>query len=156
MVNDVKSWVLSYLTALGTDYVLGERTVWTSNCVCYCFGVHANRIWPRKEKRTRFNPWWSRRYHSLFHKAHQMFIARLKEKYRQAKSEESKMGTCFHCEERKERKDLKVCGICKWGQYCSQACQKAAWPEHKNDALSVKSWRADCLGFYATNKLGYY
>ena len=124
MVNDDKSWVLSYLTALGTDYVLGDGKRFVGGGERY--GLQIACAIALKCMRIESG-----------HEIIRFFTKRikcscLKEKYRQAKSEESKMGTCFHCQERKERKDLKVCGTCKLGQYCSKACQKAAWSEHKN------------------------
>ena len=41
------------------------------------------------------------------------------------------MSRCHHCHIQKERSSLLLCGSCKVDQYCSPACQKAAWPAHK-------------------------
>jgi len=54
----------------------------------------------------------------------------LKAMYRQIKSE-PKLGLCIHCEERKERRELMVCSLCRKPQYCSVKCQHEHWPKHK-------------------------
>ena len=54
----------------------------------------------------------------------------LKSMYRQIKSE-PKLGLCIHCEERKERRALMVCSLCRKPQYCSVKCQHEHWPKHK-------------------------
>lgn len=38
---------------------------------------------------------------------------------------------CIHC--LKPFPKLKVCSKCKWAKYCSEGCQKAHWPDHKDD-----------------------
>lgn len=48
-----------------------------------------------------------------------------------------KTGTCDNCDMRKKRSDLMLCSSCKKQQYCSQDCQAAHWPLHKEDC---KSW----------------
>lgn len=54
----------------------------------------------------------------------------LKQKYSQAKKC-PKIGVCYHCKQKKERKYLMVCNGCNFAQYCSQECQVGDWPNHK-------------------------
>lgn len=62
----------------------------------------------------------------------------LKEQYSQLRKKPSS-GMCHHCEERKDRKDLKICTCCKIAQYCSKQCQAADWPKHRKNVLSTKA-----------------
>ena len=64
----------------------------------------------------------------------------LENKYAAAKSK-PKVGVCFHCKQRKERCKLMVCARCKSAQYCSQKCQAAAWPSHKDECKSLSAER---------------
>ena len=61
----------------------------------------------------------------------------LKEMWKMAKGE-PKMGCCYQCNERKERKDLMVCGACRIHQYCSKRCQREAWPRHQETCTGCK------------------
>jgi len=62
----------------------------------------------------------------------------LKAMYRQIKSE-PKLGLCIHCEERKERRELMVCSLCRKPQYCSVKCQHEHWPKHKVYCETLRS-----------------
>ena len=55
----------------------------------------------------------------------------LKDRYKEVKKQ-PKIGYCYHCQDQKERKDLKVCAGCRLSQYCSRSCQRCAWPTHKS------------------------
>ena len=55
----------------------------------------------------------------------------LKAKYNQVKSN-PKYGLCNHCTKEKERKDLLLCGRCKYSHYCGVDCQKADYSEHQH------------------------
>jgi len=50
---------------------------------------------------------------------------------------QSKTGLCKGCYERFDRRQLRVCSMCKTKQYCSLACQKKHWPEHKKTCRKV-------------------
>jgi len=65
----------------------------------------------------------------------------LKAMYRQIKSE-PKLGLCIHCEERKERRELMVCSLCRKPQYCSVKCQHEHWPKHKVYCETLRSSKA--------------
>jgi len=62
----------------------------------------------------------------------------LKAMYRQIKSD-PKLGLCIHCEERKERRELMVCSLCRKPQYCSVKCQHEHWPKHKVYCETLRS-----------------
>ena len=57
----------------------------------------------------------------------------LKVKYAQAKRLSQKVGVCNSCAKSFDLASLKVCGICRIGQYCSVECQSHAWKDHKNE-----------------------
>lgn len=42
-----------------------------------------------------------------------------------------KAGLCSHCRERVQRTKLWFCSRCQRQHYCSTACQRAHWPDHK-------------------------
>ena len=67
----------------------------------------------------------------FFHK--RIACSCLKERHSVARKTQPKLGTCFNCEEVKDRSTLMVCSRCKVDQYCSGECQVAAWPDHKSD-----------------------
>ena len=58
----------------------------------------------------------------------------LKDKWKLVKAK-PKLGWCYHCNERKERKDLMVCSACRIHQYCSKSCQREAWPRHQEKCI---------------------
>ena len=62
----------------------------------------------------------------------------LKAMYRQIKSE-PKLGLCIHCEERKERRELMVCSLCRKPPDCSVKCQHEHWPKHKVYCETLRS-----------------
>ena len=57
----------------------------------------------------------------------------LKKMHQEARKTMPKMGICFGCAEKKERRTLSVCSRCMIAQYCSRECQVANWPIHKKD-----------------------
>ena len=67
----------------------------------------------------------------------------LKEKKRLVKSL-PKTSICGLCMETKECKDLRRCGTCNVVQYCSESCQEADWPSHKEHCKSFWSSMKKC------------
>ena len=63
----------------------------------------------------------------------------LKEKYKEAKKSQPKVGRCAHCDQQRERSSLMLCGRCKLYQYCSRGCQAAAWEEHREECALYRS-----------------
>jgi len=57
----------------------------------------------------------------------------LKAKYAQSKRMEQKIGVCNTCRQTYLRMDLKICGVCRIGQYCSSECQSQAWKDHQDE-----------------------
>lgn len=55
----------------------------------------------------------------------------LKDKYDRVKSN-PKLGQCNYCYKEKERKDLLLCGRCKYHHYCGVECQKFDYSDHQN------------------------
>lgn len=43
---------------------------------------------------------------------------------------------CWICETNKPAIDFKRCGKCRDASYCSVACQRKAWPEHKKHCVT--------------------
>ena len=62
----------------------------------------------------------------------------LNDLYAKVKSKMPKMGKCPNCKQRKERSELFICTGCERVQYCSNVCQKAHIPEHKD---MCKGWQ---------------
>lgn len=52
-------------------------------------------------------------------------------------SQEGFQRRCDHCETHATK--TRKCGGCKLQTYCSEACQRAAWPTHKSHCLFFKS-----------------
>ena len=57
----------------------------------------------------------------------------LKVKYAQSKRLSQKVGVCNSCAKSFDLASLKVCGVCRIGQYCSIECQSRAWKDHKDE-----------------------
>ena len=57
----------------------------------------------------------------------------LKVKYAQSKRLSQKVGVCNSCAKSFDLESLKVCGVCRIGQYCCVECQSQAWKDHKNE-----------------------
>ena len=55
----------------------------------------------------------------------------MKEKKIEANKSMAKFAQCFCCEEEFSKKQMLRCKGCDLAQYCSKACQKKKWPEHK-------------------------
>ena len=49
-----------------------------------------------------------------------------------------KTAMCGNCRQRKERSALMMCSGCRKFQYCSQQCQAADWPRHKESCRSCR------------------
>lgn len=89
----------------------------------------------------------------------------LKQKCKDLKSQ-PKVGVCFCCKEKKERKQLLVCSSCRVRQYCSKGmpffctffwpvpslllsqssldCQRKDWPSHKASCVDMRSIMTLC------------
>ena len=55
----------------------------------------------------------------------------LKKMYSDARKTLPKQGSCYNCNEVKERTLLYVCSRCRINQYCSRECQVEHWPTHQ-------------------------
>mmetsp|Transcript_40051 Transcript_40051/g.96351 ORF Transcript_40051/g.96351 Transcript_40051/m.96351 type:complete len:287 (-) Transcript_40051:78-938(-) len=55
-----------------------------------------------------------------------------------------KTSICCVCNEKKNCKVLHRCGACKVVQYCSEECQKADWPVHKDHCKMFHSCMKKC------------
>ncbi|KAL1947352.1 hypothetical protein VTO73DRAFT_14313 [Trametes versicolor] len=66
---------------------------------------------------------------------------------------------CAHCNKRERQlpagAKLKRCKGCTGAMYCSRACQRAAWPRHRNSCGSVVSCYQDkgCAGYATSSAL---
>ena len=138
-----RKWILLHLASLGTDYLLKEQSRYTEMAATVAFvflSVEALKDEPVEHDvgvRTRdlvegemrdLAEGGDRDIVRFFSK--RITCSCLKEKYKQLKSE-PKLGSCTNCKQRKERRKLMVCALCRLPQYCSKACQEAHWPEHK-------------------------
>ena len=64
----------------------------------------------------------------------------LKKLHLEARKTMPKTGTCWYCNQEKERVLLDVCSRCMIYQYCSRECQVAHWSAHERDCyLHVKA-----------------
>jgi len=58
-----------------------------------------------------------------------------------------KVGMCYGCKKKKERKDLMICNSCRIAQYCCIDCQEQDWSKHKRmcrDALIFGRGKRQC------------
>ena len=62
----------------------------------------------------------------------------LDELYAQIKSTTPKMSHCYHCTNMKERSSIFICTGCERVMYCSELCQIANIPKHKQEC---KCWQ---------------
>lgn len=60
----------------------------------------------------------------------------LDEVYKEVKSI-TRTGVCFTCESVVERSKMSSCARCGNANYCSRVCQKADWPNHKDECGAI-------------------
>ena len=118
MCDDTLTWVKSYLIALGTNYIIKGKRWHIEMAATIAFNLDDQKRLMRRRDLFQGDERDVIRY--FYRKA---MCSCLKDKWKLVKAK-PKLGWCYHCNERKERKDLMVCSACRIHQYCSKSCQR--------------------------------
>ena len=135
--------LLSCLTSLGTDYLLNDQfdmAACVANACLKLTHIHTGNV--TSDYVTKSAERISDIYSNTERESLKFFYKRikcqcLKENWKQTK--EQKTGECSYCGDIKESRELFLCKGCRMPGYCSEECQRAAWPSHKAGCLELQS-----------------
>ena len=144
MCDDTLTWVKSYLIALGTNYIIKGKRCHIEMAATIAF-LHntllsVNNIDDQKRLMRRRDLFQGDERDVIRYFYRRAMCSCLKDTWKRVKAG-PKTGWCYRCYERKERKDLMVCGACRVSQYCSKRCQGEDWPRHQAKCIGCKNTR---------------